>query len=118
MMHIQQEQDGEKGTISSFRWCRDASYVFQLILVKGNILAYFSFLEKNSPVKRVFSFNLVDWWNNTSEVLGNQLKPCVMLCTLVWIVHLAPGHKVFGCYLHQQDITGGTFMLMSAASCR
>ena len=30
---------------------------FQLILAKGNILAYFSFLEKNRPMKREFTFN-------------------------------------------------------------
>ena len=31
---------------------RDASYIFQSMLVQGNILAYFSFLKKNSFMKR------------------------------------------------------------------
>ena len=33
---------------------RDASYIVQSILVKANILGYFSFFEKNSPIKRPF----------------------------------------------------------------
>ena len=38
---------------------RDASYIFQSILVKANILAYFSFFEKISPIKRLCPFKWI-----------------------------------------------------------
>ena len=57
------QKDRESGNKSSFSRLlstvaiRDASYIFQLILVRANILAYFSFSEKNSPIKRLCPFN-------------------------------------------------------------
>ena len=48
MKHSQ--KDMERGNKFSFRGClvtiRDASYIFQLILVIANIQAYFSYLKK------------------------------------------------------------------------
>ena len=57
------KKDGERGNTFSFRVClvgiRDASYIFESLLVKGNILAYFLFFEnKNSPIKKVCPFNI------------------------------------------------------------
>ena len=52
MTNIPQEKDGERGNKLSFSKCmltiRDASYIFQSILVKGHILAYISFFDKKS----------------------------------------------------------------------
>ena len=63
MMHIQPRQnDGERGNTFSCRGCmvgiRDASYIFQAILVKDTILAYISFFEKKIALylKRVCPF--------------------------------------------------------------
>ena len=53
---------GKRGNKSNFIGCmvaiRDASYSFQSILVKGNILAHFSFFENIRPMKRVCPFNM------------------------------------------------------------
>ena len=55
------ERDGERVNKSSFKGCmvaiRDASYIFQSLLVKGNIIAYVSFVDKISHMKRVCAFN-------------------------------------------------------------
>ena len=49
---------------------RDASYIFQSILSKANILAYFSFTEKNNPIKRVCTFKTRPFFENeTSDVI-------------------------------------------------
>ena len=54
------QKDHERGNTFSFRgsivtiW--DASYIFQLILVTAIILAYFSFFENISPIKRLCPF--------------------------------------------------------------
>ena len=49
-------QPGERGNKSSFKGCmvaiRDASYIFQSLLMKGNILAYYSFFEKKEDLWR------------------------------------------------------------------
>ena len=37
---------------------RDARYIFQSMLVKAIILTYFSFCERNRPIKRVCTFNI------------------------------------------------------------
>ena len=38
---------------------RDASYIFlPILLVKGNVIAYFLFVEKIGPIKRVCPFNM------------------------------------------------------------
>ena len=44
---------------------RDASYKFQLILVTANILVYFSFFEKISPIKRLCHFKEMTTLNFT-----------------------------------------------------
>ena len=61
MTHIWPGKDGERGNQFGFRGCmiaiRDASDIFHAILVKGNILDYFYFLNKNSLIKRACPFN-------------------------------------------------------------
>ena len=61
MTHIRPEKkDGERSNRFSLLGCMvaiiDASYIFQSILVKGTILAYFLFCEKMMPIKRVCPF--------------------------------------------------------------
>ena len=60
----------------------DASYIFPSILVKANILAYFSFFENISPIKRLCPFNkafIPHWLNyiyiNTYLVSGLYSNP-------------------------------------------
>ena len=65
MTHIRPGKRWREGyEKSDLRGCmvatRDASYIFQSILVKGNIVAYFSFFPgKNSLIKRVCPFKAV-----------------------------------------------------------
>ena len=55
-----QEKYRERCKKFSFMGCvvaiREASYISQSVLVNANILAYFSFLEKNNTIKRVCPF--------------------------------------------------------------
>ena len=56
------QKDRKRSNKFSVRGCmvaiRDASYIFQSILVKANILAYFSFFFKISPIQRMCPFKL------------------------------------------------------------
>ena len=57
---------------ASFRTCmvdiRYASYFFQSILVKGNILAYLSFFKKSNPMTRVCPFKFITTINKNKRL--------------------------------------------------
>ena len=92
-----QEKDGERGNKSScgrgMVAISDASYIFQSMQVKGNILTYFSFFL-NSRIKWVCPFkvkmtytskqyNFCMQWSNNGNI--NPIIPCSLfgLCPFV-----------------------------------